>query len=205
MQGEAEMKNGFGAFGKMPSLGDFFRLNCGAGFVQPWDSWVQHILLTGHQTYGAGFDDLYMHAPIWRFALSGGNAGAAARIGVMMPSVDRVGRRFPLTLMQPVQYGSQASVDWLGDEDLFCTLEDIALQTLEDGTSPDDLAARLAGVTSQGPAIDLPASTASPPSFWAALWEGAMRSMTCTGLPQGERAMALFDMSAPFWQKEQPA
>ena len=31
----------FGAYGKMPSLGDFFRINASRGFVEPWDIWLQ--------------------------------------------------------------------------------------------------------------------------------------------------------------------
>ena len=33
------MVSGFGAFGKIPSLGDFFRMGVAAGFVGVWLLW----------------------------------------------------------------------------------------------------------------------------------------------------------------------
>ncbi len=39
-----------------------------------------------------------MEAPIWRFLLPAGACGAQAALGVWLPSVDRVGRQFPLAL-----------------------------------------------------------------------------------------------------------
>ena len=47
-----------------------------------------------------------MMAPIWRFALAPGVAGPLPMLGVMMPSVDRVGRQFPLTLAAPMAEAS---------------------------------------------------------------------------------------------------
>jgi type VI secretion system protein ImpM len=35
------MAAAFGAFGKMPSLGDFFRFGLPADFVSAWDDWLQ--------------------------------------------------------------------------------------------------------------------------------------------------------------------
>ena len=32
---------GFGAFGKMPALGDFFRLGVAPDVVPPWDAWLR--------------------------------------------------------------------------------------------------------------------------------------------------------------------
>lgn len=82
---------GFGAFGKIPSIGDFFRLDPPAGFVRVWDEWLQGLLLTGQGAHGPYWDGYYMTAPIWRFTLSPGLAGPEKVMGVLMPSVDRVG------------------------------------------------------------------------------------------------------------------
>ncbi|KAG1647588.1 Protein phosphatase PrpC [Nymphon striatum] len=56
-------------------------------------------------------------------------------MGVVMPSVDRVGRRFPLTLMAPLSTPGPAPVDHLGAERVFEKLEDLALLALEDTTT----------------------------------------------------------------------
>jgi len=48
---------------------------------------------------GEDWLDSYLTAPIWRFLLSSGVCGQMPMLGVMMPSVDRVGRYFPLTVV----------------------------------------------------------------------------------------------------------
>ena len=109
----------FGAFGKMPSLGDFFRISAPPGFLDVWDAWLQSCLVSGAHTFGSRWDALYMSVPIWRFSLSAGLAGPKKMMGVLMPSVDRVGRRFPLTLMHPVDGTSPAAQDHFLHLDLF--------------------------------------------------------------------------------------
>ena len=42
--------------------------------------------------------EAFLEAPVWRFVLPPGLCGARAAIGLIMPSVDKVGRYFPLTL-----------------------------------------------------------------------------------------------------------
>ncbi|NJK42670.1 MAG: type VI secretion system-associated protein TagF [Aquincola sp.] len=80
----------FGAFGKMPSLGDFLRMDLPSGFIDPWDRWLQEGILSVRASLGEAWQDCYFSAPIWRFNLSPGLAGAAAVMGVMMSSVEEV-------------------------------------------------------------------------------------------------------------------
>ncbi|WP_264214507.1 type VI secretion system-associated protein TagF [Leisingera thetidis] len=223
---------GFGAFGKMPSVGDFFRLNTPGGFVRVWDEWLQQVMLEGQGAYGSGFDAHYMSAPIWRFTLPAGQAGAGKVMGVMMPSVDRVGRRFPLTLMAGVPTPGPAALDHLSEGALFERLEDVALDALEDEMTKDSLAEALAGIPvpdrqtvvplgSAGAAITVTGvqgREALPPalsgelleqrlsgcSLWAAVLDGEPRMMACPGLPQGGSAMGLFDLAAPVWSGARP-
>jgi type VI secretion system protein ImpM len=44
----------------------------------------------------------YCTSPIWRFALSAGSCGPVAYAGILMPSVDRVGRYYPLVIAVPL-------------------------------------------------------------------------------------------------------
>jgi type VI secretion system protein ImpM len=137
---------GFGAFGKIPALGDFFRLGVAADFVPPWDAWLQATLLSAEQALGARFEGCYMSAPIWRFALPPGVAGQQGVVGVMMPSIDRVGRRFPLTLLAPTGQGEQAPLrNLIWQAEVLAGLEDLALQALDD-LPRDVLAERLAAM-----------------------------------------------------------
>lgn len=87
-----------GLFGKLPARGDFLRLGLPRDFVQPWDDWLQRVVGGSKARLGERWLPAWMEAPIWRFALPAGMCGAAAVLGVWMPSVDRAGRHFPLTL-----------------------------------------------------------------------------------------------------------
>uniref|UniRef100_UPI0013C2CB68 type VI secretion system-associated protein TagF n=1 Tax=Pseudomonas viridiflava TaxID=33069 RepID=UPI0013C2CB68 len=42
--------------------------------------------------------DAYLVSPLWRFAVPANLLGSQPVAGVMMPSIDRVGRYFPLTI-----------------------------------------------------------------------------------------------------------
>lgn len=218
---------GFGAFGKMPSAGDFFRLNTPGGFVRVWDAWLQQVMLDGKAAYGSGFDGHYMTAPIWRFTLPAGLAGKAAVWGVMMPSVDRVGRRFPLTLMASLPGAGPAGLGHLGASALFGQLEELALDALEDTMTKDSLVERLAALPLPGN-LQAEASDAdglnvvvtgqqglqrlsvngsdgrlnqqlSGCSLWTAVLEEGARTLACPGLPAGTAAFGLFDLGAPVW------
>jgi type VI secretion system protein ImpM len=87
-----------GFYGKMPDQGDFVSRRLAAAFVQRWDEWLQQCLAHGRAALGADWDRLYRDAPVWRFLLAPGTCGAAAWAGLVQPSVDRVGRYFPLTV-----------------------------------------------------------------------------------------------------------
>ena len=226
------MGQGFGAFGKMPALGDFFHLTPPAGFVQVWDNWLQNAMLSAAQQIGEAWDGQYMSAPIWRFTLSPGLAGASKIIGVLMPSVDRVGRRFPLSLMSTVDREGPAALDHLLEEKTFVQLEDVALAALEDDMDRDKLAAALltispphphsyARLRQAGTALVLTQVTAnsvgpelaagllgadgmSKPSMWSTVLNDTRRAMICDGLPDAHQARALFDLNAPLWTDARP-
>lgn len=226
------MPGGFGAFGKMPVLGDFFRVNLPQGFIDPWDQWLQQRMLAVQGALGARWRDCYMSAPIWRFALSPGLAGPQAMLGVMMASVDRVGRLFPLTLAAPLPDSRSAILDHVVSGPAFRALEGIALDALDDGMTRERLADLLAGVVprsgtvssriraeqgalvavgggGQGLLPELVANLASPqfrsPSVWSADVEGGLRLIACEGLPKRGEMLGLFDLDAPVWQESVPA
>ena len=84
-------------FGKLPGTGDFAQRRLAPEFLEMWDDWLQ----TGLRQLRTEKDDWvahYLEAPLWFFALGAHVASPSPWIGVMMPSVDSVGRYFPLTL-----------------------------------------------------------------------------------------------------------
>jgi type VI secretion system protein ImpM len=82
-----------GFFGKIPATGDFVDRNLAPGFVRLWDRWVSRHLapLSG--------SDLWADAGL-RFLLGPASFGPMA--GIVVPSQDRVGRRYPLTVAAPI-------------------------------------------------------------------------------------------------------
>lgn len=96
------MDDAWGWFGKLPTLGDFATRRLPAAFVEPWDQWLA-LGLASWREHDAGWLDAYLAGPIWCFELGAGllGRGSARWSGVLMPSVDRVGRYFPLTIAAP--------------------------------------------------------------------------------------------------------
>ena len=214
---------GFGAFGKMPALGDFFRLGAAREFVTPWDIWLQSTLLAARADLAARFEECYMSAPIWRFSLPPSVAGTQGVVGVLMPSVDRVGRKFPLTLLAQTGYDEQAplrNLIWQGP--VLDAVEALALDALDDAMTREILAERMAPLAlrpmglpsrirtagtslvlaSEVPdlfcadlALDLAGGELHRACAWSATIEGTARLILTAGLPKGEVATSLFDIA----------
>jgi type VI secretion system protein ImpM len=97
-------------FGKLPGMGDFAQRRLAPEFLEVWDTWLQ----TGLQQLRAEREDWlahYLEAPLWFFALGPQIASSLPWIGVLMPSVDSVGRYFPMTLAIELVPGDEASLD----------------------------------------------------------------------------------------------
>lgn len=199
-----------GWYGKLPALGDFASRRLPAEWIAQWDGWLAAGL---HQLREAAPDtwlENYLASPAWRFALLPGALpdGAAAsgdglRVGVLVPSVDRVGRYFPLVVVsaplpRPVDGAQVAALwHWAGQ------LEDVAVQALQDDWSAEALDAALANT----PLPVLLATDSALPTPLAALlsqaaWDGlqgcslwlhdGMGPSVHPALPQGAAFAALF-------------
>ena len=86
-----------GWFGKLRALGDFASRRLPPEFIEPWDEWLSEELFAARQALGEDWAEAWANAPTWRFALTAGVLGSGPWFGVLMPSVDRVGRQYPLT------------------------------------------------------------------------------------------------------------
>ncbi len=87
-----------GFYGKLPAVGDFVSRRLPRSFLNLWDAWLQAAIVASRARLGDQWLDLYLTSPIWRFALAPDVCGPTAWAGVLMPSVDRVGRYFPMTI-----------------------------------------------------------------------------------------------------------
>ena len=122
-----------GFYGKLPSHGDFLRRRVSDAFVGVWDGWLQECLAASRASLDDRWLDVYLTSPVWRFACAAGACGPAPVIGVMAPSVDRVGRYFPLTLVAelPRELPSFLSAV-LRAEPFFDEAQHLIIETLED-------------------------------------------------------------------------
>lgn len=213
------MSEGFGAFGKIPGMGDFLRVNLPASFIQAWDTWLQTSMLEVREQLGEGWNDAYLSAPIWRFTLPAGAAGSRCVSGILMASVDRVGRQYPLTLAMPHD-APNTVVSHFANGPVFEQIENVALYALEKDGNRESLSAALSGlaITPTGDAVppSLPYAGAIPfskalatqsltqshgptPALWSTMMQDDYRLLATSGLPEGRNLRSLFDLSPDLW------
>ena len=127
-----------GFFGKVPSRGDFVRRALPASFIAAWDDWLQAAIAGSQEILGDAWLDVYLTSPVWHFALAADLAGDAAAAGVLMPSVDSVGRYFPLTLACILD-DAPAPLLLRTERAWFERAEALALEALAEASSLEDL------------------------------------------------------------------
>ncbi len=162
-----------GFTGKLPSRGDFVRAGLPRDFCDGWDAWWQAELPAVQAL--PDWVEAWLVAPVWRFHLPAGLCGAGAVLGAWLPSVDKAGRYFPLTV---AAIGSTEALDGAGS--FLDGAEAAALDALALDLEPDVLAARIEGSFGTG----------GPPPNAGTWWtEGGPRvpagAQTHAGLPSG--------------------
>ncbi|MFP5516895.1 MAG: type VI secretion system-associated protein TagF [Alphaproteobacteria bacterium] len=173
-----------GCFGKLPARGDFLLRGLPRSFADPWHDWLLDGLQASRAVLGDGWMDRYLNAPIWRFTLEPGVCGPQAAAGVMMPSVDKAGRQFPLALVALPAPGQTAAGTEL-DAAWFGAAEELALSVL---THTLDVEAFVGSVAALSVPQPVPRSADATPSIGARWWtlggEGvAEQGFTSAGLP----------------------
>ena len=121
---------GIGFYGKLPSHGDFLRRRVADGFVGVWDAWLQECISASRSALGDAWLDVYLTSPAWRFACAAGACGPAPVVGVMVPSVDRVGRYFPLTIVAQLPVDAPLFTAATKAEGFFEQVERLLIDTL---------------------------------------------------------------------------
>ena len=120
-----------GFFGKLPGRGDFIGRHLPTAFLQPWDAWLQAAIARSRNQLGQSWRECYCTSPIWRFALGPGPCGPAGYAGILMPSVDRVGRYYPLTIAAPLASDRTLLALPITGDTWFHQAEQIALAALD--------------------------------------------------------------------------
>jgi len=169
---------------------------------------VQQGLAASRTALGEDWLPAWLEAPVWRFVLSPGLCGPDAVLGLWMPSVDRVGRHFPLTLAAVVAGADPALLVAEGGGFL-AAAEDAGRAALARDLAPDALARRLAAAVGAAPADSGVAPRRCPAG--GALWwtEGAPRlppgAFASPGLPQEAAFAAMLDARAQVGGAGPPA
>ena len=127
-----EIKNIPGWYGKVHVLGDFVSRRLPSHFIEGWDAWLQGALSASKSLLGEKWLSIYLTSPIWRFILSPGVCGDKAWAGILMPSVDKVGRYFPLTLAVQIDDRQALPRAFIGAAEWYERMEKLALSALED-------------------------------------------------------------------------
>ena len=129
----------FGFFGKLPINGDFIQRNLPAHFAHPWDVWLQENLSACQQELKENWLKHYLTSPIWRFFIAPSVIDDNAYIGVFGPSVDSVGRYFPMTIASPISAKHVPSLFSAAFQDIYAELETLFLNYLNADSSSGNI------------------------------------------------------------------
>jgi type VI secretion system protein ImpM len=138
-----------GWYGKLPSLGDFATRRLAGAFVEPWDAWLCERIAEAKQRLGERWLTLYLTCPVWRFFLMPGVLAAGSGdcwTGVVMASVDRVGRHFPLTIAGALPAAPATCSEIDGIWQWLSAVETVALAALDFDHTIERLDAQLAAL-----------------------------------------------------------
>ncbi|MER8395682.1 type VI secretion system-associated protein TagF [Mesorhizobium sp. M1340] len=124
-----------GFHGKIPATGDFVTRRLTGNFVRPWDRWLaQHFApLIGSQSWP--------RSTALRFLTGSHFVGASA--GIILQSADRVGRRFPLSVVAQLP---EAPSQLAHADAWFAEIEKLAIAAQGGELTPDELDGALAAL-----------------------------------------------------------
>lgn len=201
-----------GWFGKLPALGDFAQRRLDTDFVNAWDVWLQGVIPESQRALGTAWLSRYLTAPVWRFVLSRGIAGPQTWAGIILPSVDRVGRYFPLTVCAPLGTPRwsdpdmqilDAWMDRLEDAARACLSHDATVDGFESDLAQAGLpqfsapagqgAEAVAALLTRSAALGLPGMPGQPPALdevARSLFDSLITGYTLWWCKDGSRARA---------------
>lgn len=123
---------GYGIFGKLPQKRDFVAFGIPRSILEPFETWLQSAVAASRNELGSEWQDRYLVAPIWHF-WGGREIFGVDCAGAIMPSVDQVGRFFPLSILFYDESGNGLIPPARsGNEDWYADLDERLLQTLDE-------------------------------------------------------------------------
>jgi len=98
-------------FGKIPAAGDFVSRRFPHEQQRVWDDWIRSGLLYLQQVSPDQWQTRFSAGPIWNFLVPPTPALPVAQCGLIAPSIDRVGRLYPLCIVQSAPADSVRRLD----------------------------------------------------------------------------------------------
>lgn len=142
-----------GFYGKLPANGDFVGRRLPGDFVRVWDRWLaQHIV----PLFGV---EAWPRSTALRFLAGPASFGASA--GIVVQSADKVGRRFPLSVVARL---SEAPVKLAYADAWFDGVESAAFAAQRGELTPDELDAALTALPA--PPVDEDAEVIDDLVMW---------------------------------------
>jgi type VI secretion system protein ImpM len=118
-------------YGKLPTKRDFIAIGATRDFLDQWEPWLQGGVSASQAMLKERWQDAFLRAPVWRFWLGADLCGVPV-IGAFMPSLDKVGRYFPLTLLACADQGATIPPPEINSQDdWFKAAEDFLISTLD--------------------------------------------------------------------------
>lgn len=177
-------------FGKIPAVGDF----CGDSMPQAVESeldrWISDCLRNCEQLYGQDWLQLYFSAPMSGFYWPSGvcrSLGQNHAVGILMPSVDKAGRAYPLIVLQVLEPQPNPEQTKVSLQQWLMKVHTICSQTLEDDWPPEALNQALSELpilTQHAVQLEIKAS-GTPQAHWFTLQDNGIEQhqLACEGLP----------------------
>ncbi|MDB5801553.1 MAG: type secretion-associated protein [Rhodocyclales bacterium] len=143
-------------YGKLPALGDFASRRLPPAFLADWDAWLQRGMAYSQQHLGSDWLDTYLTSNVWSFILAPNTIDSSTWAGIVLPSVDRVGRYFPLTICASLADFSFEPHSIAALEEWVNQLEAAARAGLDANASIDSFEAVLANCPAPPAAVSSP-------------------------------------------------
>ena len=139
-----------GFFGKVPARGDFISRRLPPAFRQSWETWLASLVVAARGALGEAWPEAWLTAPLWHFSLGATLAPPSGAVGVLVASIDRVGRCFPFSIIAAARpggdgaggfgaggFGDALTLDWSR------AAEALILSALDENADPEALDAAL--------------------------------------------------------------
>lgn len=135
-------------FGKIPAAGDFVSHRFPHALQLFWDQWIRTGLARMQEERPDEWRGRFARGPIWNFVIPPSSAIDMVQIGIFSPSVDRVGRLYPLCISQMAPANALPQIDTARLGDFLAALGEVLGAVFRQRLGPGDVDCRIASVAS---------------------------------------------------------